>query len=229
MELFGDLGMMIARWVHFLAGVAWIGLLYYFNFVQGPFFAEIEANVKNVAVTKLLPRALWWFRMGALFTWLSGVYMLMGTGHVGGFEVYSTSWGLSILVGALLGTFIFFNVWLIIWPNQKVVIASATQVLAGGKPLDNAAACGARALLASRTNTMFSIPMLMFMGAAKHMPYEVNASNFSMLWVIILIVVGILEINAIKGKLGPMTTVRGVITSGFVLSVVLTCVIKFLG
>lgn len=68
--------MMILRWIHFFAGVAWIGHLYYFNFVQGAFFNEIEAPVKNVAFAKLVPKALWWFRYGALFTFVSGIIML---------------------------------------------------------------------------------------------------------------------------------------------------------
>jgi uncharacterized membrane protein len=227
--LLGEGGMMVARWVHFLAGVVWIGHLYYFNFVQGAFFAEIDAATKNLAITKLVPRALWWFRWGAMFTFLSGAYILLGKGHVAGFEVYSTSWGVTILIGALLATLMFLNVWLVIWPNQQVVIASAAQVIAGGKPLDNAAACGAKALLASRTNTMFSVPMLLFMGMASHFSFEVGASGLTTLWVAIFVIVGALEVNALKGKLGVLTTVRGVIVSGFALTAVLFGVMKFLG
>jgi uncharacterized membrane protein len=226
--LLGEESLMIARFLHFFAGVIWIGMLYYFNFVQGPFFAEIDANVKNVAVTKLLPRALLWFRMGALYTFLTGLYYLMARGHSLGFAVYSSSWGVSILIGALLGTIMFLNVWLVIWPNQKVVIQSATQVLGGGQPLPNAAACGAKAGLASRHNALFSIPLLLFMGMASHMPFEVSAASLMPLWIVIFVVVGALEFNAIKGKLGPLTSIRGVIFSGFGLALVLYVVARLL-
>jgi len=226
--LFGESGLLLARWVHFMAGVVWIGHLYYFNFVQGLFFNEIDAQTKNVAITKLVPKALWWFRWGAMFTFLSGAYILVGRGMLGGFEIYTTSWGINILVGSLMATLMFLNVWLIIWPNQKVVIQSATQVLAGQAALPEAAAKGARAGLASRTNTLFSIPMLLFMGMASHFSYSVTASSLWPLWAAVFVVVGGLEINAIKGKMGPMTTVRGVIVSGFVLTAVLFVLVKAL-
>ncbi len=218
--------LMAARWVHFMAGITWIGLLYYFNFIQGSFFNEIDAQTKNVAIQKLVPRALWWFRMGALWTFIAGAYILLTRGHLGGFAIYETSWGTNILVGALMGTLMFLNVWLIIWPNQKVVIANANAVLSGQAANPQAAACGARATVASRTNTLFSIPMLLFMGMASHFSYSVNESNLKIFWVIILVLIGAIEINAIKGKTGPMTTVKGVITSGFVLAAVLFLVVR---
>src|SRR3954463_8896440 len=114
----------VLRWLHIIFGVTWIGLLYYFNFVQGPFFAETDAATKSNAIQKLVPRALWWFRWAALFTFLTGAIYLMGRGHRDGFGIFATSWGVAILTGASLGTIMFLNVWLIIWPNQKVVIAS---------------------------------------------------------------------------------------------------------
>ncbi|OFZ12410.1 MAG: antitermination protein NusG [Bdellovibrionales bacterium RBG_16_40_8] len=219
--LLSEGALLIARWIHFLSGVVWIGVLYYFNFIQGSFFSEVDANTKNIAISKLVPRALWWFRYGALYTWLSGLYIIMARGHMAGFGIYSTSWGISILIGTLLGTFMFLNVWLIIWPNQKVVIQSATQVLSGQSPLVDAAACGARAGLASRHNTLFSIPLLLFMAMASHMSFSVSGASHFTLWLIVIAIVGALEFNAIKGKLGPITTVRGVIISGFVLTAVL--------
>jgi uncharacterized membrane protein len=226
----GEGAMLLARWVHFLAGVAWIGHLYYFNFVQGSFFAEIDAQTKNIAITKLVPKALWWFRWGAMFTFLSGTYILLAKGHVAqSFSIYTSSWGVSILIGALLGTLMFLNVWLIIWPNQKVVIQSATQVLGGGQAIPEAAACGAKALLASRHNVLFSVPMLLFMGMASHFSFQVQPEKLSTLWIAVFVVVGALEFNAIKGKLGPMTTVKGVITCGFVLTAVLYALVAFLG
>ena len=141
----------LSRWIHFMAGVTWIGLLYYFNFVQGEYFKEATPDAKSDAVKKLAPRALWWFRYGALLTFLSGLAIL-------GLRAHPTLlWTLDITVGALLGTLMFLNVWLIIWPNQKIIC--------GIVPGD-AAAAGPKALLASRTNVLFSGAMLLFMGSS---------------------------------------------------------------
>ena len=107
------------RWGHFLAGITWIGLLYYFNFVQTEYFKEAEDAHRSGAIQKLVPRALWWFRWGAMLTFLTGLVLLYNR-HAG--------LTLDITVGALLGTLMFLNVWLIIWPNQKIVIASAQKV-----------------------------------------------------------------------------------------------------
>jgi uncharacterized membrane protein len=200
------------RWGHFLAGITWIGLLYYFNFVQGEYFKEAEASHRSGAIQKLVPRALWWFRWAAMFTFITGVVMLayrgMGTSY-------------DITIGATLGTLMFLNVWLIIWPNQKIVIASATQVAEGGDALPEAAAAAPKAALASRTNTLFSFPMLWFMGSSTHMSnglvIEASMAGLGA----ILVVVAALEINGIMGKQGPMTSVRGVIHCGLGLTVVL--------
>jgi uncharacterized membrane protein len=217
---------LVARWIHYMSGVTWIGLLYYFNFIQGSFFNEIDAATKNVAISKLVPRALWWFRYGALVTWLSGAWILLARGHQAGHAIYMTSWGVNILTGALIATLMFLNVWGIIWRNQKIVIANAVNVIAG-KPADPAAAAaGAKATLASRTNTLFSVPMLLLMGMASHFNYT-PAQSLSTYWIIALVIILGLEINAIKGKTGPMTTVKGVIISGFVLTAVLFALIQF--
>jgi uncharacterized membrane protein len=201
----------LARWGHFLAGITWIGLLYYFNFVQTEYFKEAEGDARVDAFSKLVPRALWWFRWGAMFTFLTGVVML-GTRGAG-----VTA---DITVGAVLGTLMFLNVWLIIWPNQRIIIAS-NQAVAGGGEADPAAAGAApKAGLASRTNTLMSLPMLYFMGSSAHFSSGSIASN-TMAIIAALVIIGALELNAIFGKQGPMTTVRGVITSGFVLTVLL--------
>lgn len=203
----------IIRWVHLLAGVAWIGLLWYFNFVQGEYFKEAEAATKNEAFRKLVPRALWWFRWGAMFTLISGV-ALLGLKHLMGY---------GIIVGALLGTLMFLNVWMIIWPNQRIAIASAEKVAAGGEADPAAAGALAKAGLASRTNTLFSIPMLFFMASSVHLAQlaqpVMRASVLSLIVVFGLIV--LLELNALKGKMGPMTSVKGVIHMGLLLTLVL--------
>ena len=120
----------LLRWGHFMAGITWIGLLYYFNFVQTEYFKEAEDTHRSGAIQKLVPRALWWFRWGAMFTFLTGLGLLGFMGK------YAT---LDIAIGATLGTLMFLNVWLVIWPNQKLIIASATQVAQGGEALPEAA------------------------------------------------------------------------------------------
>ena len=200
------------RWIHMLTGVAWIGLLYYFNFVQTEYFKEAEDAHRSGAIQKLVPRALWWFRWAAMFTFLTGVALLA-------YRHMAISY--DITVGATLGTLMFLNVWLIIWPNQKIVIASATQVAQGGEALPEAAAAAPKAALASRTNTLFSAPMLFFMGSSAHLSngLVVDASGLGL--GIILLIILLLEANAIFGKQGPLTTVKGVISCSFGLTAVL--------
>lgn len=215
------------RWVHFLAGITWIGILYYFNFVQTPFFAETEAGVRTAAIQKLVPRALWWFRWGAMFTFLAGISIyLMRMSEMGGALFYSSPYGVTITVGGFLGTLMFLNVWLVIWPNQQVVIASATQVASGGQALPAAAGAGRRGALASRTNTVFSIPMLLYMGAASHFPQMVHQSTSrGLFWLLVIIIVGAVEANALVGTQGatkvPLDSVKGALWFGFLLAGIL--------
>ncbi len=207
------------RWGHFLAGITWIGLLYYFNFVQTEYFKEAEADHRAGAIQKLVPRALWWFRWGAMFTFITGVVLL-------GFRHQALS--IDITLGALLGTLMFLNVWLIIWPNQKIVIASAIQVAEGGEALPEAAAAAPKAALASRTNTLFSMPMLFFMGSSAHMSSGLVANASPAAIGAALLVILALEGNGIFGKQGPMASVVGVIHLGLVLTFVLYGIIAFL-
>jgi len=195
------------RWAHVLFGVAWIGLLYYFNFIQGEYFKEATADAKSDATRKLAPRALWWFRWAAMLTFLTGLYLLASLGA--GINQYIT-------LGALMGILMFLNVWLIIWPNQKVVCG----IVEG-----DAATAGPKALLASRTNTLFSLPMLWGMLGSKHGTYStagmqgVTLADLGFLVPVILIIA--LELNAIFGKMGPMASVKGVIHSSIGLTVVM--------
>jgi uncharacterized membrane protein len=208
----------LAKWGHFLFGITWIGLLYYFNFVQTEYFKEADPAARVDAFSKLVPRALWWFRWGAMFTFLTGLIMLgiRGAGATA-----------DIVVGAVLGTLMFLNVWLIIWPNQRIIIASNQAVAGGGEADPAAAAAAPKAGLASRTNTLFSIPMLYFMGSSAHLPNGSIGANSTAI-IIALVIVGALELNSIFGKQGPMTTVRGVITSGFALTLVLWAILAFI-
>lgn len=208
----------LARWGHYLAGITWIGLLYYFNFVQGAYFKEADGDARTDAFVKLVPRALWWFRWGAMFTFLTGLVLL---------GIRGSGVTLDITIGAVMGILMFLNVWLIIWPNQRIVIASNEQIKAGGEAKPEAAAAAPKALLASRTNTLFSIPMLFFMGSSAHYAHGGLSGNSTPL-IVALVIIGVLELNAIFGKQGPITSVSGVITSGFVLTAVLWAVVELL-
>ena len=218
--LSADGWLLLLRWIHFLSGITWIGLLYYFNLVQVPFFAETEAPVRVGAQQKLLPRALWWFRWGAMFTFLAGwLYFLHNwIGRLA--EPGATV----ILLGGLLGTVMWANVWFVIWPNNKIVIQNAIDTGAG-KPANPAAApAGARGGLASRTNVVLSIPMLLFMGSASHMPFPKPASG-GLFWIVALIIIALVEVNALygtpgKGAAKPLATVKGTLWAGFILTAV---------
>lgn len=153
----------IDRWLHVMAGVAWVGLLYYFNFIQVPALASAKADGTAVGITRhIAPRALLWFRWAAVATWLTGAtYLLLGHGtdEMNGITRAFLLQGSAapIGVGAWLGTVMFFNVWVLIWPNQKKILGLV-------EASDEEKVKSARiALLASRTNVMFSIPMLFFM------------------------------------------------------------------
>jgi uncharacterized membrane protein len=212
----------LLRWVHFLAGITWIGLLYYFNLVQTPFFAETDASVRSGAIQKLVPRALWWFRWGAMFTFLSGWLIILIRAHQGGF--FAGSYGWAILLGGLLGSLMWANVWFVIWPNQKTVIQNAVDTAAGRPANPAAAGAGARAGLASRTNTVLSIPMLFYMGAASHFTLPLPRSGAAF-WIGALIIMALLEANALTGTPGqgaakPLATVSGTLWAGFILAAV---------
>jgi uncharacterized membrane protein len=208
---------LVLRWLHFLAGITWIGLLYYFNFVQGPFMAEADPATKSAATQKLIPRALAWFRWSALVTWLSGA-MIIGK-RVGGSLNWSDGWTITIFTGALFGTLMLINVWGVIWRNQKIVIASAKAAASGGQANAAAPAAARRAFLASRTNVVFSVPMLFYMGAASHYTLS-GGGNHLAYWTGIIVLIALLEINALTATTGattkPIEKIPGVIVTGFI-------------
>jgi uncharacterized membrane protein len=152
-------------WIHVGAGITWIGLLYYFNFVQVPALAAAakdQGGPGGAGISKYVaPRALLWFRWGAVVTWLSGAAYL---GHAGllvpAFTLQSGAFLIGI--GAWLGTIMLFNVWVLIWPNQKKVLGLVEATA------DQIAKARRVAFLASRTNTMLSVPMLMSMVGFGH-------------------------------------------------------------
>ena len=201
----------IFRYFHVLAGITWIGMLYYFNFVQTEYFKEAEADAKKDAMAKLAPRALWWFRWGAMVTFITGLYLFHKLGAFSNLDLAP------IWVGALAGTFMFLNVWLIIWPNQQVVL--------GMKPGDGPSSA-AKAGLASRTNTLFSGPMLLGRLGSKHLALPLGGASTGLYLALGLIV--LLEINALVGKQGPMTSVKGVIHMSALLTLVIWALLYYM-
>ncbi len=153
-------------WLHVFFGVLWIGLLYYFNFVQVPAIAQATGDTDGpgpAAINKYIaPKALFWFRWAAVLTWLTGAAALeiMGVGLVNAFALKPGAWVIGL--GAWMGTIMLFNVWVLIWPNQKKVL--------GIVPASDEEKARAKmvALMASRTNTFLSIPMLMCMVGHGH-------------------------------------------------------------
>jgi uncharacterized membrane protein len=163
---------LLVRWLHVIAGITWIGHLYFFNFVNVPLQGALDDAAKKAVNPQLMPRALWWFRWGAMITFLAGLTLFVLTYFYtpgAGFGPTSllmdadgmTARAMWILFGMLLGTIMWFNVWFIIWPAQK-------RLLTGKVPADQAPAVRKRALLASRTNTFLSAPMLFGMLAPAH-------------------------------------------------------------
>ncbi len=170
-DLYSNLHLLI-RWLHVIVGIVWIGHLYFFNFVNVPLQGALDDATKKLVNPKLLPRALWWFRWGAMITFLSGLvlftllYMYTPGVGFGPSSLFSTEEGITgraiwILMGMLLGMIMWFNVWFIIWPAQK-------RMLSGQVPADQLPAVRKRALLASRTNAYLSGPMLFGMLAPGH-------------------------------------------------------------
>ena len=215
----------IFRYIHFLAGVCWIGVLWYFNLIQTPFFGtELGGSAKSAMTRGLVPNALWWFRWGAMFTFLSGwLLILMYIGMDG----LSLGDGLMtrILTGGAMGTIMWFNVWFIIWPAQRdYAIKSAEQVAGGGEAVPGTPEKGALAGRASRTNTLFSIPMLFFMGSARHLDTFNNGDNDVVYWIVALAVMLAVELNAVVGtgdRQKYLGSVSGTIHAGVGVLVVL--------
>jgi uncharacterized membrane protein len=150
------------RWLHVLSGVMWIGLLWYFNFVQIPTVPRIEPVEHRAAVTKYIaPSALFWFRYAALATVVTGLLVAWMSGYLVRALTFSSGY-VAIGIGMWLALIMAFNVWFLIWPNQQKALG-----LVEAKPEEKAAA-GRLAMLVSRTNTMLSIPMLYCMVAQQN-------------------------------------------------------------
>ncbi|MBR51134.1 MAG: antitermination protein NusG [Gammaproteobacteria bacterium] len=203
------------RAFHILFGIAWIGLLYYFNFVQTEYVKVADPEAKADVMKKLAPNALWWFRWAALFTFLTGLILF--------YQIQATI-STEIILGATMGTFMMLNVWGIIWRNQKIVI---------GLKDGDATAAAAKAGLASRTNTLFSVPMLMYMVYSAHDPggnhWIINENWDSTSLIIGLVIILLIEANAIWGKMhGVIMSVKAVIVSSFILAIILKLITDYL-
>lgn len=198
---------LLTRWAHVLFGLTWVGLLFYFNFIQGEYLKEASPQAKSDVIAKLAPRALWWFRWAAVYTVLTGLLLLWSVFQAGRLNSY-------MMIGASLGLLMFANVWLIIWPQQQVVCNL--------RPGDKAKAA-AKALLASRSNTLFAGPMLLGMlgsfhgSAAAALP--ISSTQPAGLWPLLLLLLA-LEINAITGRLYVLASVRGAIGASIALSAI---------
>ena len=154
---------LVFRWVHFLAGIVWIGMLYFFNLVNAAFLKSLDGPTKNIVIPKLMPAALNWFRHGATVTVLAGIVLYLYMYQRGG------TGAIALGIGGLLGIIMMANVHAIIWPNQKRIIAAVTAAAQGTPAPPEMAQWGRTALLASRVNFMLSIPMLLLMGAGSHL------------------------------------------------------------
>ena len=163
---------LLLRWIHVIAGLVWIGHLYFFNFVNIPFQGTIGADIKKTVNPQLLPRALWWFRWGAMTTFIAGLLLftqlyMYSNRSFGPTSLFFDEQGLTgraiwILMGMIFGTIMWFNVWFIIWPAQQKIIRGVRD----GAPA--APALPKRAALTSRVNTYLSAPMLFGMLGATH-------------------------------------------------------------
>lgn len=184
LELF-DLGMVL-RWAHFIAGITWIGLLWFYNYMNGAVMNSLEPDVRSKVLVQIMPRTLWWFRWGAAFTWITGVWYAYGilarddpegTMHWMT-EVTRGQW---ITMGFVYGSIMAFNVWFMIWPRQQKIISATIK---GENPPEKAA-WAKTATNCSRVNTYLSIPLLFAMGAASHLtttgPFLVNAAVVTVL------------------------------------------------
>jgi uncharacterized membrane protein len=190
------------RWLHILAGIMWIGLLYYFNFVQVPAFAAFgdEGRARNIAIDKVARKALWWFRWAAVSTFVTGILITIITPDYFSNEFGKNAGGIAISAGMLLGTIMMLNVWGVIWRNQKTVLANAVNVLGGGEADPAAAPAGRKAVMASRQNAIFSVSMLFFMvykGHSQRLGVQVSSGNMMAFWIITLVIVAVLELNAL--------------------------------
>ena len=220
----------LLRYLHLLAGITWLGILYYVNFVQTPFFGtELGGGARSAMTRGLVPNALWWFRWGAMITFITGLLILLLKIH-GGTQGLGT-YLLSILTGMTFGTFMWANVWFVIWPRQKLAIASAEAVAAGGEANPEAAAQAPLAARASRINTAFSIVLLWYMLSAGNAALVDNGSLTLAAFLVIVVIAVLVELNIWKKTplQDALGSVRNTLVLGFALLVLTMITNNLLG
>ncbi len=191
---------------HVIVAVMWMGLLWFFNFVQVPAYAEMDAAARNNALDKLTWRALWWFRWAAAATVVFGLLIIAVWPDVYDGDYWKSTAGVTLLLGIIMGIAMAANVWMVIWPNQQIVIANARNVQAGGEANPDAAAAGRRGAMASRQNTIFSLPLLVFMVGASHFynafhwDQTPGGAKWGLYFIVGLAIIVILQLNAL-GKI----------------------------
>ena len=217
MELFHRYGLWGGmRLAHVMFAVMWMGLLWFFNFVQTPAYAEMEPSARNNAFDKLTWLALWWFRFAAMFTVASGVLILL-FGGFGTSDPYSSAYwksppGAGLACAILFAAIMLYNVLGVIWPNQQIVIGNARNVQAGGGPDPKAPVAARAGAMASRQNTIFSFTVFLFMVGSDHFfndashfksaPLNAPAAGVRVLFYIVLLAIAVgMEMNAL-GKIG---------------------------
>lgn len=211
MEIFHKYGLAGGmRIAHVMFAVMWMGLLWFFNFVQTPAYAEMEPGARNNAFDKLTWRALWWFRWSAMFTVGSGLLILgiVGFDDTGyGGDFWKSPSGMGLMAAILFAVIMLYNVWMIIWPNQQIVIANARNVAAGQEPNPAAPAAARAGAMASRQNTIFSFTVFLFMVGASNL-FNVSHFDFQpaggvrvLFYIVVAAIAVAMEANAL-GKIG---------------------------
>jgi uncharacterized membrane protein len=216
---------LLIRFVHLLAGVTWVGLLYYLSFIQPRFLSgELGAPARSPVLRGLLPDAMWWVRWAAMFSFLSGwtiVLMKLGYARASLDMGYMTR----ILTGAAVGTLMWANVWFLVWPAQRVVVRSAERVAAGGEAIREAAARADRAAVASRVNALLSIPVLFFMASASHLPSFSAGPSALLYWLIAGVLLLAVETPALIAAGSPihkpLASIPGTVYAGVGLTLLL--------
>jgi len=211
-----DVILQLLRWAHFFFGIAWIGHLYYFNFVQSHAEKALGPDQKKIVVPNFRGRAIWWFRWGAMLTFLTGLgYILYqefftAASPFEGWLSFESAGGkrgagfgnIWILFGGILGTIMWFNVWFVIWPRQKVIIPAVAGLQPKPADFDQLVAVAGKF---SRINTYLSVPMLFGMGGRSHFPIAETAGG-AIAWVVGVFVVGFAiayhVVNSVGSKVG---------------------------
>jgi uncharacterized membrane protein len=190
---------------HVVFAAMWMGLLWFFNFVQTPAYAEMDPAARNNAFDKVTWRALWWFRWAAMATFVSGLVILaVGASDTYNSDFWKTPSGGVLATAILFGTIMAANVWMVIWPNQQIVIANARTVAAGGEANPEAPKAARRGAMASRQNTIFSFTVFLGMVGASHFFYAFDQAGGgvrALFYIIILAIAIGMELNAL-GKFG---------------------------